>query len=364
MIYLNAASHGLPDPAVRSRIRDYLRREEGVGPDVAETEAEVELAEVMALAARSINAAPQDIRLVGSTTIGWNTAVQTLPLEGRRVLVAPGQWISDVAVLTRMGAEVDVIPMTPEGELDLDGVAKELATGIGAICIPQVSSLGGERYPVTEIGNLPRPEGTFYVVDGAQGLGQDPTDVAAMNCDVYAATTRKWIRGPRGTALVYVAPHMFEQMIPNPAPRIAGLQVRDQEIFDKPGVARFDAGALFAPQSLGLGAALKLFLANPDHQLETLADLATHVRSCAAQNGHRLAHDSEQHSAITTLRFPKDRVSDVKKRLYDAGITAPTPSPDCEPLRGAEWAERGFLRISPHVYNTKDDIDALFDAIQ
>ncbi|MEM7058953.1 MAG: aminotransferase class V-fold PLP-dependent enzyme [Pseudomonadota bacterium] len=363
MIYLNSAGHGLPGRAVRQRIRDYLQLEDDIGPGAAEAETIPAAQAVTGLAAKAINAPAENVGLVGTTTIGWNGAVLNLPLAGRRVLVAPGQWVSDVAVLTRMGAHVEMMPMTPEGHVDMDELARELGSGIGALCMPMVSSLGGERYPVEEIGALRRPEDTYYIIDGAQALGQMPVDVAAINCDVFASTTRKWLRAPRGTALVYVADHVFAHMLPNPLPRIAGLRVEGGNILDKPGIERFSPGAVYVPQRLGLGTALEMFLEDPGAAMAAPNQLAAYVRKRALDEGYTLTCPAEFATAITTLRLPSDHVARIAKRLADADIACAVPSPSCEPMRSSDWAEGGFLRISPHVYNSEADIDAVFETI-
>ena len=171
MIYMNAASHGMPDRTVRDRMRAYMDREDQIGPAAAEEEAGPEMIAVTGKAAQVIGAAPEGVVLVGTTTIGWNSAVLSLPLAGRRVLVAPGEWASDVAVLGRMGAAVETMPVAADGTLDLDALAGRIDDDLGAICLPMVCSLTGERYPAEQIGALPRPEGCFFVVDAAQAVG-------------------------------------------------------------------------------------------------------------------------------------------------------------------------------------------------
>ena len=83
MIYMNAASHGLPDAAVRARMIAYLQREDEIGPARAEDEAAEEMQSVRDKAAKVIDAPAEQVVLLGTTTIGWNAAVLSLPLAGR-----------------------------------------------------------------------------------------------------------------------------------------------------------------------------------------------------------------------------------------------------------------------------------------
>ena len=358
MIYLNAASHGLCDSAVRARMIAYLQREDQIGPAKAEREAQDEMTGARAMAARAIGASEADVMLLGTTTIGWNAAVRALPLADRRVLVAPGEWTSDVAVLARMGARIEVMPTDETGDLDVSAIAGLIDDDLAAICAPQVCSLTGETYCLSRIGALPRPHGCLFIVDAAQSLGQLPVSVADLGADILAATTRKWIRGPRDTALLYVAPQVFEQMAPNPAPRIAGLSGGGQSIADKPGIARFSPGDGFAPLRLGLGVALSQFLADPDEAMAAPARLAAHLRSGLRELRWQLAcADDARATAITTLTGSPERIGAVTAALKRAGYAFASPSPDCEPLRGIDPGMQAFLRLSPHGYNTLAEID-------
>ena len=232
----------------------------------------------------------------------------------------------------------------------------------GAICLPVVCSLTGERYPAEQIGSLPRPEGCFFVVDAAQAVGQVPVSVTALNCDILAATTRKWLRGPRDTALLHVSDRAIAAMRPNPAPRLFGIVSRGEEFEDKPGVARFDPSGMFAPQRLGLGVALDAFLADPDAAMAGPSKLAAQLRSGLLEQGHRLAcPEAARPTAITTLRGVPDRIARLAEDLKSAGFAFARPSPDCEPLRRLSPGAEAFLRLSPHTYNTPDQIGQVLE---
>lgn len=357
MIYMNAASHGLPDAAVRARMIDHLNREAEIGGGAAEAEAAEEMAAVRDKAARVIGAPAGAVVLVGTTTIGWNAAVTSLPLAGRRALVAPGEWSSDVAVLLRAGATLEVMPTLPGGALDIDALADRLDEDVAVMCAPMVCSLTGERYDLHAVGALARPEGTHFVVDAAQAVGQIPVSVDALNCDVLAATTRKWLRGPRDTAMLYVAPHVFDRMQPNPAPRLAGITGAGLALEDKPGVDRFHAGEPFALQRLGLGVALDLFLSDREAAMAGPAGMASRLREAALEAGWQLATgDQARATVITTIHDDVGRVGRLADALDAAGVKYTTPNPACEPLRPAHSVTGAFLRLSPHSYNTEAEI--------
>jgi selenocysteine lyase/cysteine desulfurase len=363
MIYLNAAGHGLPDRAVRDRMRAYLDREDEIGPSAAEDEAMEEMASVVDKAAQVIGAPKDNVALVGTTTVAWNAAVLSLPLKDRRVLVAPGEWSSNVAVLQRMGAEIEVMPTDRTGALDIKALSNRIDDRTGAICASHVCSLTGERYPLEQIGALVRPEDCMFVVDAAQSIGQIELSIDGLNCDVLAATTRKWLRGPRDTAMLYVSDRALAHMRPNPAPRLFNIVKHGHQLKDKPNISRFDAGSFFAPQRLGLGVALGLFLENPRARFDELASKSSLVRRIAKEMGHVVVGSEPEQSAIVTLHLDDDKAEAAMTRLKEAGVSLKNPAPDCEPLRQVPANPNGYIRIAPHIYNTDDEVHQAMELI-
>lgn len=365
MTYFNAAGHGLPDAAVRARMIAYLRREDEIGVDRAEIEAAAEAAQVRHKTARVIGASPDDVAMMPSTTAASNAAILSLPLAGKRVLVAPGAWSSDVAVLHRMGARIETIPCDGSG-LDLTAMQGRIDQDLGAIFVPMICSLTGERYPVERIAAMARPDTCPYIVDAAQAVGQTPVDVGALGCDVLVSPLRKWMRGPRGTAFLWMHPRVLAWLRQNPMPDFGSLVFRDGALTDRPGVARFQPMGVYAfmPQVLGLGVALDQFLARgQDATFAALTERANRVRAILRSHDLDLAAPAGAESCIVTARGPRGTIDPIFEALQGAGIMAKNPGIDCEPLRPAADGDAGYLRISAHLYNTESDLARLSDVI-
>ncbi|MEM7212498.1 MAG: aminotransferase class V-fold PLP-dependent enzyme [Pseudomonadota bacterium] len=364
MIYLNAAGFGLPDPKVRARMIRHLQREDEIGQVAAEAEAASECAAVRDRLAALIGADPREIALMQWGTGAWNAAMLSVPVHGKRVLMAPGEWGSNVALMHRQGAIVEVMPVGPDGVLDLDALRGRIDEDVAAVCVPMVCSLTGERYPVEAIGALPRPEGCAYVVDASQALGQMPVSVGALNADVLAGPTRKWLRGPKGTGVLYVSRRWLGRMGPSRVSDYIGARFQDGGFVDHPDARRFEQTGFFVVQRLGLAAALDVLdeigLASIQQQVSALAD---HVRASARSAGIEIAGVEPSTSAIVSLRMSRERLDAAMPRLRDAGISCKDAGPDCEPLRPLESVTGGFLRVAPHVYNTTDEIDRMFATV-
>lgn len=363
MAYMNAAGAGLPDASVRQRMIDYLTREAEIGPVAAEAEAVEELTPLRGLLAGLLGAEQDETAFLDWGTLAWNAAVLSLPLAGRRVLVAPGEWASNIALMQRMGAEVEVMPVDGNGALDVAAIAGRIDEDLAAICLPHVCSLTGERYPAEAIGALPRPKTCAYVVDISQSLGQISVSMTALGADILAAPTRKWLRGPKGTGVLAVRREMLARMTPSRVADYATLTWPDGTARDIATARRFEKAGYLVPPRLGLLQALRVQLTNEPVTQARLMALADYSRSKASLTGFALAGAEPLGSAIVTLRAPSETVQAMAQAVAAAGYTLKAATPDCEPLRPAETVAGGFLRISAHVYNSEAEVDALFDIL-
>ena len=351
-IYLNASSHGLPSANTLRRVRQHVDLELELGPLAAARKMTDELRDVKARAENLISATPGTLGLATTTFATWFTIVARLPIAGKRLLVAPHEWGENIAALRALasnaGGKVEVLP-----ELDLsapDPSGTDLAAwsqciddDVAAMFIPYVSSVAGLRYPVEAIGALPRPDATLLIVDAAQALGQTPVDVSKLACDVLVATCRKWLRGPRSTALFWVA-----------EPEKYGLPIEDIEPFDVNAALR-----------LGLGAAIDEATAASVETIEhDVRQLCSHAHSRALQAGLMPLTGTAPASGACSIHFPSDRRERTQKQLCDANIHIKWANANCdEPASSQHRADHDIMRITPHVYNSTEDIDVLFDVL-
>ncbi len=368
-VYLNAASHGLPDRTVHERVLAYTKREAAAGAIRAAAEAADEIASIRCKAAAFIASQPDEIAFTTTTTLGWGMAVGSLPLTGKRMLVAPHEWASNIAALRRFAntraMTLEPLPVTPEGDVDLNALRARLDDDVAGLCVPMVSSLTGRRYPVEAIGKLPRAGSCFYIVDAAQALGQMPVDVRAIGCDILAATARKWLRGPRGTALLYVSRETLARLNPVPYPDTAHLigQPESGNFRDSETAARFESFDFYVPLRLALGAAIDAANASSLAGIaKKIEALASHARARAGQAGLTLHGPAEVQSGITSVLLPAGKKAEVEKALGAALVTVKFPDFANEPLSPLPESQ-ALLRVAPHVYNSRDQIDALFDAL-
>ncbi|MBY8974651.1 aminotransferase class V-fold PLP-dependent enzyme [Rhodobacteraceae bacterium NNCM2] len=351
-IYLNSAGHGRPEPEVINRMIAHLRRELDVGPDRARAEVAEEFDRLRANAAALLSADPARTGLCATTCAMWFSIVARLPLAGKRVLVAPHEWFENLAALNALSVERNfTVEMLPEIDLanpDLSAWAERIDEDVAAICLPMVTSVGGHLYPIEAIGKLPRPAHTRLVIDAAQAVGQVPVDVGAMNCDVFVATTRKWLRAPRQTALFWVREGVVGTD-GNP------LEAHELEPADANNALRLAQGTALE-RALGRGI---------DRLREDLQQASRQIRQRAAELGlESLGEEGAQTTAVT-VAIPRPAQAEIARILAARNCIVKWPDPRRdEPNSPEARMETALMRISPHLGNQPSDLDAVFDAIR
>lgn len=345
--YLNACSHGLPSAATMQRMIDHLALEQRIGPVAAREAAEAGAAALREDAAALIGAAPADTGFSFTTFTAWSALLGGLDLAGRHVLVAPHEWGENVRALRALAAQngmrIEIVPSRGTLPPAPEDWAARIGEDTAALFLPMVTSVQGLRYPVEAVAALPRPEGCRLILDAAQALGQTPVDVARLGCDALVGTGRKWLRGPRGSALFWLRPVAF--------PGLAG-----------PPIERFDANVAVR---LGLGQAIAEARGQGLTVIEgEIARLSAHALERAGAAGLAPFGDQHPRTGALCLAVPSARALHLAPRLAAEGFTVKWPDIRTdEPLAPAPPDGTALLRIAPHVYNTEAGIDALFERI-
>jgi selenocysteine lyase/cysteine desulfurase len=214
---------------------------------------------------------------------------------------------------------------------------------------------------VEAVGQICREHGTWYLVDACQSAGQLPLDVERIGCDFLSATFRKWLRGPRGAGVLYASQRALEAGLePYPPDMAGGRWVDDDRYQPEPTARRFELWEKNYAILLGAKAAVDYALGIGIEQISgRVGMLAAHARQeLSALPGVRVLDRGLRQCGIVTCHFEGKTPEAVRAALAAANINAGVnnlPSTALIDLRekGVTW----FLRISPHYYNTVEEID-------
>ncbi|MFI7130722.1 FAD-dependent oxidoreductase [Nonomuraea sp. NPDC050153] len=364
--HFNAAGAALPSSATLAEVIDHLNLEARVGGYEAAEAARERTERVYGLAATLLGAEPDDIALVESATVAWQRAVSALRLgPGDRILASASSYVSSALHLLELrgsrDVRVEVLPTDGSGRVDLDALEQALRTPAALVTVAHVPTSSGLVEPVAEVGALAAAAGVPVLLDATQSAGQLPVVVGPLGCDIVVATGRKFLRGPRGTGILYVSPRMREVMRP-PAPDVRGARwVADQSFDLVRGARRYETWEAAHALRLGLGVALAEVLElGVDRIQERIGLLAGRLRRGLEQvPGVRLADPPGAGCGIVTFVREGQEPAQTARELRAARFHLVSV-----PAAHGQWdlGRRGLpavVRASAHVYNDEDDVDAL-----
>jgi len=360
--YLNAAAVApLPERAVCA-IEAFNRRRASAH-DLTGDDFEPTLARAREAAARLIGADADEIALLPNTSHGINLAAHILPLRpGQRVVVSDREFPANVYPWMQLarstGATLDLVPADEFGRPDEARILAELERGdVGIFALSAVQFASGYNAVLERFGSVCRARGTFFVVDAIQSLGQVPMDVRAADVDVLATGGHKWLCGPFGTGFTYVRRELVTQL----EPRVVGWTAMAGTLdysrlvdyrYDLWETARrFEVATLPFQDIAGMTESLTLLHeVGPQnirrHVLGLLDPLVEWLRSTGAAE---IMSDlrPEHRSGIFCFRPPN--AEGAFRALGRAGV-------NCVLREGA-------VRLSPHLYNTDDDIAVVMEVL-
>lgn len=316
---------------------------------------------VRSRAANLMGVEPHTVAFVKNTTEGLAFVAGGIDWHcGDRVLVPSREFPSTLypfAALEDRG--VEVVRLDPVGSteaLPLELFEQELlAAPTRMVVCSWVQFRRGWRIDPAELSELCHRHGALLCLDVIQGLGLIPTRLAEWGVDFAMADAHKWLLGPQGIGLFYAATEHLEHLRVL-EPGWSSVAHRDDfdnlELSLDPTARRFEGGTQNHTGISGMGASVDLLLsAGVDRIWRHVSHLCDRVAAALEDCGAELLSDrGEGSSGIVTFSVPGHDAEGVHMALRDHAIVV---SP-----RG------GGVRISPHGYNTIEEIDALIAAVR
>ncbi len=368
--FFNHSGASLASAGTLAAIRQHLDREARDGAMEAGGAAEPLVDAARRQAEALLNAGVDDVAFTSSATAAIGLAFAALPplRTGDRILVGRHEWGGNVSTYTaaaeRAGAKVEVIPCRDDGSVDPQALARMIDQRVRLVSLTWLPANGGLVNDAAAIGRITRTAGVPYFVDAGQALGQMPVDVRAIGCDVLKGTARKFLRGPRGTALLYVRRGFVPQLRP------AFLDVQSAPWTDGRVTPRADARVFETveiPVALlaGLGVALREARSIGITPIQNrISRLATRLRELLADTpGVTLRDLGTQRSGLVSFTVDGMAAQDVRQQLARQHIIVGANGVSYTPFDMTARGLQGIVRASVSHLNTEDEIQGLAAAV-
>ncbi|MFF3889385.1 aminotransferase class V-fold PLP-dependent enzyme [Streptomyces sp. NPDC001914] len=344
-IHLDPAGTGRMPAAVREVLTEWTRFEDRYGPcELDEHLEDVLHREIHQRLAALLGVPPADTHLCTGAADAFATVLSRLPLGPRdRVWATPYESAANLsavlALRARTGCRLEVVPLRPDGDLDLEWMARHIGGDVALVCVPYVPSGCGIVHPVEDIGRLLAPHRCLYAVDASYAAGQLPLDAARIGCHLLTGDGWRFLRGPYATGFAGVAPRLRTALAPH-----GGLPLAPPH------------GAAAA----ALNRALALHTPPPAGR-----DLAPGLRAAVQDAaGTELIAPGRLQSGIVTFRHQDVPAALMRRRLADRGVVVGKTVADEIPLYLPERGIVTAVRASVHHDNAAEDIEVFAHALK
>ena len=321
------------------------------------------LADARRLGAQLLNCQPDEISLVGPTSLGLSFVAAGLSFrKGDNILIYHDDYPSNVypwLALAAKGVQVRLLNTRGFGNIRAVDVMGQVDENTRFVALASCHFISGHRLEHDAIGKFLRERGILFCLDAIQTLGAFPTTVEHV--DFLAADAHKWLLGPCGAGLLYVKRDLQEKLNP---PVYGWHNVRNpnfvaqDKIEFRSGAAKFEAGTHNLVGLLGLIAAMELALEvgvdNIAAELKRKRAWLVHALQAKGFSVLNPEPKPEIAGGITSIFQPGKDLAPAHKKLADAGVIAS--------LR-TDRKGQNYLRFSPHFYNTDAELHRVLELL-
>lgn len=361
----------MPASVVRSMVA-HLDLEAQIGGYEASDAQAKEIERAYVDIATLLNTASRNVAIVANATAGFIQAVSSFDFApGDAIITSRCDYTSNqiqyLALQKRRGVSIIHAADLPEGGVDPDSVRDLLKRhSCGLVAISWVPTNSGLVQDVEAVGLACRDFDVPYLIDACQAAGQMPIDVQQLNCDYLSVTARKFLRGPRGIGFLYVSDRALARGDYPLFVDMRGARWAAAGEFEiDPTARRFEDWEFPYALVLGLGEAVRYALEVGLDEAQARAwDLAAYARSrLGAIRRLQLFDRGHRKCAIVTAAIEGWTGPEIVAELAARRVNASASLREYGILDFDAKGVDSVVRLSPHYYNTREEIEQLSESM-
>ena len=311
--------------------------------------------------AKLIHAKPEEIAFVENTSMGLNIAANVLNYpHGSKIVTTDLEYPSVVYPWLRknLGVKVHYVKNI-DGKILLDDMEKAVDDKTVAVAVSHVEYVNGFRHDLRALSEIAHEHGAYLIVDAIQSAGAMQIDAKKDDVDFLTTSCYKWLLSPPGAGYLYVKEELIEKFEP---PFVGWASVKP-EVFDtidfwdiwslrlSETASRFEVGSPSFISLTSATEALKMVLNFGIENIQKrILKLTDHLIESVKSLGFKLQTPEEPQYRSGVVNFKIDNPKETAESLNRKGIIVS--------------ARAHGLRVSPHFYNTEEEIDKLIEEIR
>lgn len=292
----------------------------------------------------------------GRTNVREGDEIVLTPMEHHSNII-PWQQVAKVT-----GATLKYIPLQEDGSITLEDVRATITNQTKIVAITHVSNVLGTINPIKEMTEIAHQHGAVTVVDGAQSSPHMKVDMQQLDCDFFAFSGHKMC-APTGIGVLYGKKEHLEKMEPI---EFGGEMIDFVGLYEstwKELPWKFEGGTPIIAAAIGLGAAIDFLEEIGMAKIEKHEhELTAYAFERVGQNEDLTVYGPKKRAGLMTFNLKDVHPHDLATVVDQEGIAIRAGHHCAQPLMN--WLDvSATARASFYLYNTKDDIDSLADAL-
>lgn len=370
MKYFNNAGAGLMSDNTFNTIVTHLQNERTYGAIQAANMVKSQTDDFYEIAAKMLNANRTEIAFIDSASRGWNLIINGMRVDSDTTIITlKSEYGTNLLALynlvNKTKCKLIVIDCNIDGSFSMNAVEEALKNPNPILAVSHVAAQGSIINPVEDLGRLAMKYSALYIVDGCQAVGQLVVDVQKIGCHAYITAGRKWLRGPRGTGILFVK---NDSRLRTPVVDLASSDLvfnDNQEAVDisiRSDAKQYELWEKNISNVLGLRNAIYEYIEFGIEKASSIISLkGNQIRKAIANNPNlQLVGDVVSLSG-TSAFYLNDPTRElfVKEQFDSNGFTISCVCDwDCPtffPKNGSKY----IFRVSVHYYTEQNDIDEI-----
>lgn len=360
IVYMNTAAISLKPTKVIEAMIEFMRKHEMNGTyNFNESLEEEVLENARVRAAELLGCKKDDIALTTNTSEGINFIAHSIKFsQGENVVTTDLEFPSVTYPWLRIARESGIevrFALNRNGIVTLEDLEKLTDDKTKVIVLSHVEYSSGIRYNLKEVADLAHKHGALLVVDAVQSLGVIPLNVRREDVDALASAAYKWLLGPFGAGFVYMRKEFYEKV----EPLFVGWRSSKEHEYDPRKISypkdakKFEYGGMPYTSIYGLTKAIEYI---KDIGVENIESYVLNITRKLMEKLNDLGakiltpYDREKRAGIVTVRFDKMDYNRTVEELAKEKIIVSK--------------RMNALRISPHIYNTEEEIEKIIQSIR